>query len=47
MVRPYGICADVPDHIVLCDTYSKSVHLLDQDGARGFLSSILSEQQGT
>nr|XP_022341637.1 tripartite motif-containing protein 2-like [Crassostrea virginica] len=44
---PYGICTDVLGHILVCDTSlnSQSVHLLDQDG--GFLSFILSSQQGT
>ncbi|XP_022308903.2 uncharacterized protein LOC111114738 [Crassostrea virginica] len=42
--RPYGICTDVLGHILVCDTDSETVHLLDQDG--GFLSIILSEQQG-
>nr|XP_022308903.1 uncharacterized protein LOC111114738 [Crassostrea virginica] len=41
---PYGICTDVLGHILVCETDSKTVHLLDQDG--GFLSIILSEQQG-
>ena len=41
---PYGICTDAPGHILVCDGYSKSVHLLDQEG--GFLSVILSQQQG-
>ncbi|XP_078329845.1 uncharacterized protein LOC111114739 [Crassostrea virginica] len=41
---PYGICTDVLGHILVCDTDSKTVHLLDQDG--GFLSVILSSQQG-
>ncbi|XP_078329850.1 uncharacterized protein LOC111113508 [Crassostrea virginica] len=44
MFRPYGICTDVLGHILVCDTVSETVHLLDQDG--GFLSIILSEQQG-
>ncbi|XP_078311136.1 uncharacterized protein LOC111135983 [Crassostrea virginica] len=42
--RTYGICTDVLGHILVCDTFSKSVHLLDQDG--GFLSFLLSSQQG-
>nr|XP_022341634.1 LOW QUALITY PROTEIN: tripartite motif-containing protein 45-like [Crassostrea virginica] len=44
--HPYGICTDVLGHILVCDTSfnSRSVHLLDQDG--GFLSIILSSQQG-
>nr|XP_022345098.1 tripartite motif-containing protein 2-like [Crassostrea virginica] len=41
---PYGICTDVLGHILVCDYYSATVHLLDQDG--GFLSIILSSQQG-
>ena len=40
----WGICTDVLGHILVCDSVSKTVHLLDQDG--GFLSVILSEQQG-
>nr|XP_022339907.1 uncharacterized protein LOC111134800 isoform X2 [Crassostrea virginica]XP_022339909.1 uncharacterized protein LOC111134800 isoform X2 [Crassostrea virginica]XP_022339910.1 uncharacterized protein LOC111134800 isoform X2 [Crassostrea virginica] len=44
IVRPWGICTDVLGHILVCDTVSKSVHLLDQDG--GFLSVILSPKQG-
>ena len=41
--RPFGICTDVLGHILVCDDYSNTVHLLDQDG--GFLSIILSSQQ--
>ena len=41
---PYGICTDVLGHIIVCDGYSNTVHLLDRDG--GFLSDILSSQQG-
>ncbi|XP_078327958.1 uncharacterized protein LOC111114737 [Crassostrea virginica] len=41
---PYGICTDVLGHILVCDRYSETVRMLDQDG--GFLSIILSEQQG-
>ncbi|XP_022341563.2 uncharacterized protein LOC111135625 [Crassostrea virginica] len=41
---PSGICTDVLGHILVCDGYSDTVHLLDQDG--GFLSVILSSQQG-
>nr|XP_022341352.1 uncharacterized protein LOC111135510 isoform X1 [Crassostrea virginica] len=40
---PWGICTDVLGHILVCDIYSKSVHLLDQDS--GFQSFILSSQQ--
>ena len=42
--RPNGICIDVLGHILVCDSVSENVHLLDQDG--GFLSIILSPQQG-
>nr|XP_011431640.2 uncharacterized protein LOC105331229 [Crassostrea gigas] len=42
--RPNGICTDVLGHILVCDTYSDTVHLLDQDGQ--FLSLLLTEQQG-
>ncbi|XP_062609480.1 tripartite motif-containing protein 2-like [Saccostrea cucullata] len=41
---PYGICTDVLGHILVCDGYSDTVHLLDQDGQ--FLSLLLTEQQG-
>nr|XP_022341709.1 uncharacterized protein LOC111135708 [Crassostrea virginica] len=43
-LSPYGIYTDVLGHILVCDYYSITVHLLDQDG--GFLSIILSLQQG-
>uniref|UniRef100_K1PKS0 Severin n=1 Tax=Magallana gigas TaxID=29159 RepID=K1PKS0_MAGGI len=29
--EPYGICTDVLGHILVCDIYSNTVHLLDQD----------------
>lgn len=35
---PAGICTDVLGHILVCDTGSKTVHLLDQDAR--FLSVI-------
>ncbi|XP_078339401.1 uncharacterized protein LOC111106629 [Crassostrea virginica] len=41
---PYGICTDVLGHILVCESDSDTVHLLDQDG--GFLSIILSPKQG-
>lgn len=41
---PYGICTDTIGNILVCDGYSKTVHLLDQDGQ--FLSLLLTEQQG-
>nr|XP_022343921.1 uncharacterized protein LOC111136998 [Crassostrea virginica] len=43
-LSPFGICTDALGHILVCDCYSNTVHLLDQDG--GFLSVILSSQQG-
>ncbi|XP_061168556.1 uncharacterized protein LOC133177604 [Saccostrea echinata] len=42
--HPFGICTDVLGHILVCDTYSNTVHLLDQDGQ--FLSLLLTQQQG-
>ncbi|XP_065938121.1 tripartite motif-containing protein 5-like [Magallana gigas] len=41
---PYGICTDVLGHILVCDGFSKTVHLLDQYGQ--FLSLLRTEQQG-
>ena len=40
--RPCGICTDVLSHILVCDSISNSIHLLDQDG--GFLSVINSPE---
>ncbi|XP_062587762.1 tripartite motif-containing protein 2-like [Saccostrea cucullata] len=42
--RPYGICTDVLGHILVCDYYSDTVQLLDQDGQ--FLSLLLTQPQG-
>ncbi|XP_062587761.1 tripartite motif-containing protein 2-like isoform X3 [Saccostrea cucullata] len=42
--HPYGICTDVIGHILVCDTDSKFLHLLDQDGQ--LLSLLLTKQQG-
>ncbi|XP_062583898.1 uncharacterized protein LOC134245640 [Saccostrea cucullata] len=42
--NPYGFCTDVLGHILVCDSVSKTVHLLDQDGQ--FLSILLTQQQG-
>uniref|UniRef100_K1RCC5 Tripartite motif-containing protein 3 n=1 Tax=Magallana gigas TaxID=29159 RepID=K1RCC5_MAGGI len=41
---PFGICTDVLGHILVCDSSSETVHLLDQDGQ--FLSLLLTPQQG-
>ncbi|XP_065938412.1 E3 ubiquitin-protein ligase TRIM71-like [Magallana gigas] len=42
--NPFEICTDVLGHILVCDSVSETVHLLDQDGQ--FLSPLLTEQQG-
>ncbi|XP_052677256.1 uncharacterized protein LOC128158443 isoform X3 [Crassostrea angulata] len=41
--NPYGICTDVLGHILVCDEFSDTVHLLDQDGQ--FLSLLLTQKQ--
>jgi hypothetical protein len=41
-IKPCGICTDVLGHILVCDRYSDTVHLLDQDGQ--FLSVLLTPQ---
>ncbi|XP_065936911.1 E3 ubiquitin-protein ligase TRIM71-like [Magallana gigas] len=41
---PYGLCTDILGHILVCDSVSETVHLLDQDGQ--FLSLLLTSQQG-
>uniref|UniRef100_A0A8W8LTC4 B box-type domain-containing protein n=2 Tax=Magallana gigas TaxID=29159 RepID=A0A8W8LTC4_MAGGI len=43
-IYPYGICTDVLGHILVCDSISDTVHLLDQDGQ--FLSLLITPQQG-
>ncbi|XP_056018363.1 uncharacterized protein LOC125667395 [Ostrea edulis] len=40
---PRGICKDVLGHVLVCDFYNNSVHLLDQDGQ--FLSLLLTREQ--
>ncbi|XP_052682972.1 uncharacterized protein LOC128163405 [Crassostrea angulata] len=40
---PRGMCTDRLRHILVCDTYSHTVHLLDKDGQ--FLSLLLTQQQ--
>ncbi|XP_052691355.1 uncharacterized protein LOC128169229 [Crassostrea angulata] len=42
--EPYGICTDVLGHILVCDSISETVYLLDRDGQ--FLSLLLTSQQG-
>ena len=41
---PWGICADVLGHILVCNCKGENIHLLDQDGE--FLSIIISPKQG-
>ncbi|XP_061179621.1 uncharacterized protein LOC133188265 [Saccostrea echinata] len=41
---PKGICTDVLSHILVCDYYSDSVHLIDQDGQ--FLSLLITRRDG-
>ncbi|XP_065942742.1 E3 ubiquitin-protein ligase TRIM71-like [Magallana gigas] len=42
-IRPYGICTDILGHIIVCETSSKTVHLLDQDGQ--FLTLLATSQE--
>nr|XP_034306160.1 uncharacterized protein LOC105328422 [Crassostrea gigas]XP_034306161.1 uncharacterized protein LOC105328422 [Crassostrea gigas] len=42
--NPFGLCTDVLGHILVCDSNSNTVHLLDQDCQ--FLSLLLTPQQG-
>ncbi|XP_062599282.1 uncharacterized protein LOC134260749 [Saccostrea cucullata] len=42
-IWPAGICTDVLSHILVCDSMSNTVHLLNQDGQ--FLSLLLTPQQ--
>ncbi|XP_062592653.1 protein lin-41-like [Saccostrea cucullata] len=41
---PYGICTDALAHILVCDLYSNTVHMIDKEG--NFLSKILTKQNG-
>jgi tripartite motif-containing protein 2/3 len=41
---PYAICTDVLGHILVCDGFTDTIHLLNQDGQ--FLSLLLSKQHG-
>ncbi|XP_052679039.1 uncharacterized protein LOC128159861 [Crassostrea angulata] len=40
---PFGICTDVLGHILVCDDYTDTVYLLDQDGQ--LLSFLLTSEQ--
>ncbi|XP_062583936.1 uncharacterized protein LOC134245680 [Saccostrea cucullata] len=42
--RPFGICTDVLGHILVCDHYTNTVHLLDQDSQ--FLSYYSHDNKG-
>lgn len=37
-LRPRGICIDVMSHILVCDDFTKTIHILSKDGQ--FLSHI-------
>ncbi|XP_062576268.1 uncharacterized protein LOC134238172 [Saccostrea cucullata] len=41
---PKGICTDILLHILVCDYYSDSVHLIDQNGQ--FLSLLITRRDG-
>ncbi|XP_011423245.3 E3 ubiquitin-protein ligase TRIM45-like [Magallana gigas] len=43
MFSPRGVCTDLLGHILVCDYYSDTVYLLDQDGQ--FLCLLLTPQQ--
>ncbi|XP_062566111.1 uncharacterized protein LOC134228467, partial [Saccostrea cucullata] len=41
---PRGICTDALSHILMCDAYTHTVHIIDQDGL--FLTQIETKQHG-
>ncbi|XP_062599632.1 uncharacterized protein LOC134261200 [Saccostrea cucullata] len=41
---PHGICTDALSHILVCDLYSNTVHMIDKYGH--FLSHILTQAEG-
>ncbi|XP_062608103.1 uncharacterized protein LOC134269946, partial [Saccostrea cucullata] len=43
-LRPCGICTDALSHILVCDVYTRSVHIIDQDGL--FLTQIETKHHG-
>ncbi|XP_062597907.1 uncharacterized protein LOC134259327 [Saccostrea cucullata] len=43
-ILPYGICTDALSHILVCDSNTNSIHMLDRDGH--FLSHILTAYEG-
>ncbi|XP_062588883.1 uncharacterized protein LOC134250537 [Saccostrea cucullata] len=42
--RPHGICTDALSHILVCDSITHTVHIIDQDGL--FLTQIETKQHG-
>uniref|UniRef100_K1P8Z9 Tripartite motif-containing protein 2 n=1 Tax=Magallana gigas TaxID=29159 RepID=K1P8Z9_MAGGI len=42
-ICPFGICTDILGHILVCDIYSNTVHLLDQDGQ--FLTLLVTSEK--
>ncbi|XP_052683131.1 uncharacterized protein LOC128163541 [Crassostrea angulata] len=42
-LKPLGICTDALSHILVCDEWTNTVQMLDQDGQ--FLSHLLTESQ--
>ncbi|XP_062597700.1 uncharacterized protein LOC134259119 [Saccostrea cucullata] len=43
-LRPRGICTDALSHILLCEAYTHTIHIIDQDGL--YLTQIEREQHG-
>ncbi|XP_062620582.1 uncharacterized protein LOC134282151 [Saccostrea cucullata] len=43
-LMPRGICTDALSHILVCDEYTGTVHIIDQDGL--FLTQIETKQHG-
>lgn len=42
-LRPFGICTNVRGHILVCDVFSDTIHILDEHGQ--FLSRLLMSHQ--
>lgn len=42
-LHPFGICTNAHGHILVCDIFSKTIHILDEHGQ--FLSGLLMSQQ--
>lgn len=43
VLHPFGICTNVLGHILVCDVFSDTIHILDEHGQ--FLSRLLMSQQ--